>query len=1012
MGRVHDGQGQGHGDAVTLVARPGRGRSCRPAWIAAALFVPALLVLAFPGTGTPASDALAATRAEQEGLGSGAQSLTRAGVPSALELGAALSSGLTLRPVVQPDAALRGWTPFGPPLASAWNVRLLRQVGSTPLIVDDQFVWGPNVGDFDVASYLDARGSPLAAFAGDLALWSAYSSVNPQVLLAMLELRYGLVDRFPATPESDLIQSQIETTAVDLATAFYEHLHTWGARAGQAPATQPPPSLALSDGTIVAFDAAMTSGSYALQQVLSQGSDTARFQILTTDGSGGFGATFEALFPQSDLQAADNPINPADVPPEALFQLPFPLGDTWGFWGPHSWNGGSAPPPYSSMDFYDGGGTCGAPPGLYTVATAAGNAVRRYACWMEINHGAGWLTSYYHLQNLVGGGTQIRNGRLGSIACEVCAGGFATGPHVHWSLKYNGAYVSLEGVKVSGWTIHVGAEPYNGGSLERGGVFKLPPSTVLNDYHTYYPTYNTSLRFYGNGTGDIDRVKIAVDDPLNTYSGPPIDVGATDFTLEWWMKSLPGDNPAPAVACGANTNWISGNIVLDRDRFNQDRKYGVSLADGRIVVGVSGQGSGDLTLCTTTRIDDGQWHHIAVARNRWTGTNPPMVDGELWVFVDGRLEAHAQGPTGDISYPNDGVPLSLCGPGGNQPCTASDPYLVIGAEKHDVNPSLYPPFRGWVDELRVSNIVRYTADFARPTAIFPVDLNTIAMLRFDENAGTVAYDTSGAAAGPSNGLLRIGGSPAGPEWSFDVPFAGTGPTPTPSPTPTVTQTPTPTLTQTSTATPTPTPTVTLTPTVTRTPTPTPVFGDVPYGHWAKDYIEALYAAGYVAGCSTSPRLYCPDRILARAESAVFILRGAHGAITSPPTTPPPTPSFADVDPAYWGYGWIESLFSEGYTAGCGSNPLIYCPLNDHTRAEGSVFFLRIKNGVAYTPPAPSGTFSDVDPAAWYAAWVEAAYNEGLLPACTISPLQFCPDAPLDRSWAAYMMVQAKGIPVP
>ncbi len=181
-----------------------------------------------------------------------------------------------------------------------------------------------------------------------------------------------------------------------------------------------------------------------------------------------------------------------------------------------------------------------------------------------------------------------------------------------------------------------------------------------------------------------------------------------------------------------------------------------------------------------------------------------------------------------------------------------------------------------------------------------------------------------------------------------------------------------------------------------------------YSHWARADIETLYDGGYVAGCSTSPRLYCPDRILSRAESAVFILRGAHGAISSPPTTPPPTPSFADVDPAFWGFGWIESLFAEGYTSGCGTNPLVYCPLRDHTRAEGSVFFLRIKHGVAYEPPTPSGVFTDVDPAAWYAGWVEAAYAEGLLPACSTTPLQFCPEGPLDRSWAAYMMVRAKG----
>jgi hypothetical protein len=388
-----------------------------------------------------------------------------------------------------------------------------------------------------------------------------------------------------------------------------------------------------------------------------------------------------------------------------------------------------------------------------------------------------------------------------------------------------------------------------------------------------------------------------------------------------------------------------------------------------------------------------------------------VVDGELWIFIDGRLEAHEFGPTGDISYPDDGVPLSQCGAGGTSTC-ANDPFLVLGAEKHDLNPSLYPPFRGWIDEVRISNSLRYTADFSRPTANFAVDGNTIAMFRFDENTGSVAYDTSGGAAAPSNGLLSTGGSPSGPEWSYDVPFVGTEPTPTASPTPTVSPTLTPTRTPTPTLTPTVTPTPTLTQTVTQTPTPTAVFEDVPYGHWAKDYIEALYSAGYVAGCSTSPRLYCPDRILTRAESSVFILRGAYGSISGPPHPTPTTPTFADADPSFWGYGWIESLWTDGFTSGCGTDPLVYCPLRDHTRAEGSVFFLRIKNGVTYTPPSPSGVFSDVDIAAWYAGWVEAAYNEGLLPACSTSPLQFCPEGSLDRSWAAYMMVRAKSLPVP
>jgi len=268
--------------------------------------------------------------------------------------------------------------------------------------------------------------------------------------------------------------------------------------------------------------------------------------------------------------------------------------------------------------------------------------------------------------------------------------------------------------------------------------------------------------------------------------------------------------------------------------------------------------------------------------------------------------------------------------------------------------------------------------------------------------------------------IREGGTITKPRIRVNaaLPYLDGLPTPTATVTRTPTRTPTTTPTATPTATPTQTPTPTLTPTVTPTATatatltPMPVFDDVPYGYWAKDYIEALYNAGYVAGCSTSPRLYCPSRVLNRAESAVFILRGAYGAIPAPPHPAPPAPSFADVDAAYWAHGWIESLWADGYTAGCGTDPLIYCPLRDHTRAEGSVFFLRIKNGVTYLPPTPTGVFSDVSPTAWYAAWVEAAYNEGLLPVCHSSTMAFCPDDPLDRSWAAYMMTQAKGMGMP
>ena len=101
-------------------------------------------------------------------------------------------------------------------------------------------------------------------------------------------------------------------------------------------------------------------------------------------------------------------------------------------------------------------------------------------------------------------------------------------------------------------------------------------------------TVNYSLRFYGNAINDIDRVKIQIDTVAKNPPGPPADVGSEDFTLEFWMKASAAENLAGAVNCGNNINWINGNIIIDRDRFNEDCKFGLSVAGGAIVFGVSG----------------------------------------------------------------------------------------------------------------------------------------------------------------------------------------------------------------------------------------------------------------------------------------------------------------------------------------------------------------------------------------------------------------------------------------
>ena len=267
-----------------------------------------------------------------------------------------------------------------------------------------------------------------------------------------------------------------------------------------------------------------------------------------------------------------------------------------------------------------------------------------------------------------------------------------------------------------------------------------------------------SLRFFGNGTDDIDRVKIPIDaPPPDSTPGPPADVGADDFTIEFWMKAAAADNAAEAIACGDNVAWINGNIVVDRDRYNQGRKWGLSLAGGRWVAGVTDEANVSRTLCAQTFVLDDAWHHIAFQRR--------ISDGQMWIFLDGEIDGMEIGPPGDISYPDDGVPGDFCG----GPCNNSDPFIVLGAEKHDAGPD-YPSYNGYLDELRISRGLRYTTEYTPPSAPFESDVDTKALYHFDEGTGSILGDSSAAPFGPSDGILQVGGSPEGPMWSPETPF--------------------------------------------------------------------------------------------------------------------------------------------------------------------------------------------------------------------------------------------------
>jgi uncharacterized delta-60 repeat protein len=194
----------------------------------------------------------------------------------------------------------------------------------------------------------------------------------------------------------------------------------------------------------------------------------------------------------------------------------------------------------------------------------------------------------------------------------------------------------------------------------------------------------------------------------------------------------------------------------------------------------------------------------------------------------------------------------------------------------------------------------------------------------------------------------------------------------------------------------------------------PVFADVPYTHPYHDDIEILYTNGLTGGCNTIPLKFCPDQVMNRGESAVFMLRAKFGSSFVPG---PATHAFKDDwTKGTWAEPWADSMYTNGLSAGCSSSPLKYCPWDQIPREQAVIFALRMKYGTDYIPPAATGTlFADMTNAQYYATpWAEQAYKDGLIPNCGTSggKPKICPNAFVSRGLGAYMIVRAKNLTNP
>jgi hypothetical protein len=171
------------------------------------------------------------------------------------------------------------------------------------------------------------------------------------------------------------------------------------------------------------------------------------------------------------------------------------------------------------------------------------------------------------------------------------------------------------------------------------------------------------------------------------------------------------------------------------------------------------------------------------------------------------------------------------------------------------------------------------------------------------------------------------------------------------------------------------------------------FLDVPPANGFYSYVTTLVSNAITVGIGGG--LYGVNDDTKRQQMAVFLLKAEHGICYVPP---PCTGVFGDVPCPSTFADWIEQLFAENITGGCGGNN--YCPQNPVRRDQMAVFLLKTEHGPSYVPPTCTGIFNDVACPSTFANWIEQLATEQITGGCQVSPPLYCPSNPNTRGQMA------------
>lgn len=330
---------------------------------------------------------------------------------------------------------------------------------------DSELVYGPSSVGFDIANYVKQKGGFLRNYSEDVngELMSGVEiineisleySINPRLLLAILEYRSGWLSNLGPTaeqisyplgyidPNTQGLYRQVATAANFLNEGYYG----WRYRALEA-------TVMTIDTSTLVFAPDLNAGTVAVQYYFAKVSTRQQWEFDVSEQ--GFFQTYLSLF-GDPFRGAIEPIVPSDLE-QPLLQFPFPAGETWYYTGgPHggfasgsAWAAVDFAPPAPPDELIFEQGFCYISP--FSVTAVADGVIARSGDGYVVldldgdgHEQTGWTVVYLHISSdgVVPQGTRVRAGdALGRPSCE---GGISSATHLHISRRYNGEWIPAD----------------------------------------------------------------------------------------------------------------------------------------------------------------------------------------------------------------------------------------------------------------------------------------------------------------------------------------------------------------------------------------------------------------------------------------------------------------------------------------------------------------------------------------------------------------------------------------